>query len=332
MTVSQRKMDTTLADSQAEEEAILAEMADLAEEAGDWREHLPYGAAVAYFQDPDVQGQYATHVSECSYCRKMIDSLNPSNRILGQLHYVVTEEYGSRYLDEEFSAFPAGQPEHSGNALRIGSGLLIAATIAAVSIIGLQTFSGDDAGGRIDESATADVGAWIDDDTNALAADDRYFHLTDPGIEFSSELADKLIRLESSGNYADQFMAARIYLEADQGVLAYDRVGTGLGLAGIDKNLVDAVNLAKLDIRNAIALRAATVRLQEIESTDERSSDVLLEYIRLNAQLGRHDSALVSISEYLETATSEVPVKDAFDAVVVTYITEEGNQSKNTND
>ena len=52
-------------------------MSVLADEAGDWRGHLPYAAAVGYLDNSQYRKEYGEHVDDCSYCRQLIDALHP---------------------------------------------------------------------------------------------------------------------------------------------------------------------------------------------------------------------------------------------------------------
>lgn len=58
-------------------ESVLRYMDELADEAGDWRIHLPYEALVSYRKDSAVREQYADHYNNCAYCQKAMDALNP---------------------------------------------------------------------------------------------------------------------------------------------------------------------------------------------------------------------------------------------------------------
>lgn len=64
---------------------MLEDMAALVEEAGDWREHVPYDAALNYHESDDVRSMWREHVDSCSYCQRMIDTLHPN---LEELHAI----------------------------------------------------------------------------------------------------------------------------------------------------------------------------------------------------------------------------------------------------
>ncbi len=52
---------------------ILADMAKLAEEAGDWKDHIPYQAAIDFDEREDVRTSWKKHVDACAYCREAIE-------------------------------------------------------------------------------------------------------------------------------------------------------------------------------------------------------------------------------------------------------------------
>ena len=77
--VSPRELDTNTAGEREFFESALREMEALADEAGDWRIHLPYEALVGYHIDSNVRAQYSKHYDNCSFCQKAMDVLNPCN-------------------------------------------------------------------------------------------------------------------------------------------------------------------------------------------------------------------------------------------------------------
>jgi hypothetical protein len=51
---------------------ILAEMDKLAEEAGDWKNHLPYEALVEFDVRADVRETYGEDTTMCKCCQELI--------------------------------------------------------------------------------------------------------------------------------------------------------------------------------------------------------------------------------------------------------------------
>ncbi len=78
-----------------DEVAALAAMETIAEEAGDWRGHIPYAAARIYRDDPDTCALYESHVDECTYCRRLIDALNPAEKVLDSFHELLQHLRGN---------------------------------------------------------------------------------------------------------------------------------------------------------------------------------------------------------------------------------------------
>ena len=69
-----------------DEAGALAAIKEMADKAGDWRGHVPYAAARSYLADPGISAQYESHVDGCTYCRRLIDALNPTEQLLDGLH------------------------------------------------------------------------------------------------------------------------------------------------------------------------------------------------------------------------------------------------------
>ena len=78
----------------------LATMEAMAEEAGDWRGHVPYAAMRRYRDESKVRTQYESHVDECSYCRRMIDALHPTEEIVDDFQTLVRRMSDRGYYPE----------------------------------------------------------------------------------------------------------------------------------------------------------------------------------------------------------------------------------------
>lgn len=63
----------------AEPGQLLREMRELADEQGDWRDHLPSSLAAGYFDDPSAQRLYGAHVDTCSQCQSLLDTVHPTD-------------------------------------------------------------------------------------------------------------------------------------------------------------------------------------------------------------------------------------------------------------
>jgi hypothetical protein len=53
-------------------EELLAEMGQIAKDAGNWRDHMPYEAACTFTANADIHRIYARHVSDCEYCQELV--------------------------------------------------------------------------------------------------------------------------------------------------------------------------------------------------------------------------------------------------------------------
>lgn len=86
-----------------DEDAALAAIGAMADDAGDWRGHIPYAAARSYRDDPEIWAQYESHVDECVYCRRLIDALNPAEKLLDSFHELLQQVQS---VDDQ--SFPEG--------------------------------------------------------------------------------------------------------------------------------------------------------------------------------------------------------------------------------
>ena len=66
-------------------DALLEQMSRLADEAGDWRDHLSYAAAAGFLEDERYHERYGAHVDQCQYCQRLVDALHPSEETLATL-------------------------------------------------------------------------------------------------------------------------------------------------------------------------------------------------------------------------------------------------------
>ena len=66
-------------------DSLLQQMSDLADQAGDWRDHLPFAAAEGYLEDPKYRQLYGHHVDGCRYCQQLIGALYPSEDSMAKL-------------------------------------------------------------------------------------------------------------------------------------------------------------------------------------------------------------------------------------------------------
>ena len=70
---------------------ILSRMEELADTSGDWAEHLPYEATLNYFVADSPVVAFKEHVDSCEYCQQLVETLNPSDAVLSELHQIAAE-------------------------------------------------------------------------------------------------------------------------------------------------------------------------------------------------------------------------------------------------
>lgn len=253
-------LDALTEDNVGDDEIILADMAALAAEAGDWRDHLPYEAAVAFHEDSTIHTQFSAHVDKCTYCQKLIDTLHPSDRLLQELHMV-----RQSVTDEDEIELAPSNTNHGLTAIITGL---------------IRTFT--ELFPPIFQPARGFSGI---NNKLALAA----------FIENPKHLVD----LARTTDPVAKFKAAGIYLAANHPELAYKMLGTGLVLTGVDSRLAERVAVAPVLVGDAsVSLSEAAFKLRELE-TLPLNQDEQLRVIQLHAQLGQHLQAINSLKTYL---------------------------------
>jgi hypothetical protein len=64
----------------AEPGALLQEMSAMGKPTEEWGSHLPYDVARAYCDDAQTGVAFEEHVNGCTYCRTLVETLNPTPR------------------------------------------------------------------------------------------------------------------------------------------------------------------------------------------------------------------------------------------------------------
>jgi len=59
---------------------FLKEVDELQEEAGDWRDHLPYEALVGFHRDSAIRERFKDHFTACAYCQELAETLLPDDK------------------------------------------------------------------------------------------------------------------------------------------------------------------------------------------------------------------------------------------------------------
>lgn len=261
--------------------SLLLDMTEVTRE-GDWTEHLPYGAAAIYYQNDAVQQQYQTHVEGCSYCKRLLETLHPSDL---QAHHFARIAANAQPLPEK----------RSGLALY---GLAASIFAAAIAV----TFH--DRIGSMIPAATIDI------DNEKITAIDEL--RTEPSM---------LLRWERSSVPLDRYRAARMYFAADKPQLAWQQIGRGLELAGVSPADAQRIVTAS-DVPSGKSAQTLSMAAQQLThlKTDSRKRPATeyLEAAEVQAKLGSHGKALKSIEGYLKATRTDPRIVEEFaEAAVV---------------
>ena len=94
-----------------DEAAALKAMEAMTDEVGksDWQGHIPYSAAIGYLNDVELVGQYESHVDGCDYCRRLIDALNPSEKLVDDLRDLLRKFQVGRRFEDWLNMEPTGE-------------------------------------------------------------------------------------------------------------------------------------------------------------------------------------------------------------------------------
>lgn len=269
-------------DINAEEETLLAEMETLANEAGDSRDHLPYEVALQFHEQSKITKAYKNHVDDCEYCRRLIDTLHPSDRVIDELQNALNKN-----KTEEAPAVAA--PDRSRKRTQVKIPISIAASIVIVIFISPFVITP-----LYDASKSKATG------------------LEKAAVSMLISNPIYLDTLESSDQPLAKFQAARIYLATKHPYLAYQRIGEGFALAKLDAHMVNTVATApKLSTDASGSLSKAVNELRSISAKQSLDKNEVLRVVQLQAQLGQHEQALRSLRTYLvKTGVDQYVLED----------------------
>jgi len=267
------------------EGTLMREMQELADEIGDWTQHIPYTLAAGYYDEPATRERYQTHVDGCDYCQHLLESLHPSDL------------QATEFARSAACATPSTRGRRRAS-LSLPFAMVASALIAAVAsffaIPKLQTR------GILPGAATA---------RPLLAASSA----PDPNRANIRLLAaalldqpNRLIDLQDSTEPAERFLAAKYYFAANKPKLAYQELGEGLKLAGVQP--VDAQKIKTVEdlpSDKSAAAEDLARALQQLPHSHSKapgeSSTDFLQIAQAQARLGLHEEALASIERYLKT-------------------------------
>jgi hypothetical protein len=251
---------------------LLREMDQRAKEIGDdWTQHLPYTIAATYYDRPETQAQCKAHVDDCAYCQRLLESLHPTDLKI-----------------KEFAAQAArAQP---GRARRLLPAYWVPTTAAAsFAVAGLAAFF------ALPQLELAGLIHTPAHDKATLVRELR----TQP---------TRLATFEKSPEPSERYQAARLYFAADKPQLAWQQIGEGLELAGLQPIEVRKISTAA-DVPSdgsAQYLVNAARRLAALDASASKQDPTLfLERAELQARLGFNTDALKSIQKYLQATNVE---------------------------
>ena len=274
----QKEYDLSSEDFQQE---FLAGVEALAEEEGDWRDHIPYDAVMEYYENDSVRSSYENHVNECAYCQELIESLRPSDRLLGELHAVVAEKRRKETLEQDQNLVQNDGPKFR---------------VAAVVLVAVMA-------GLFGWLVRGEIGGAFND--VSVATQDAIVNLPDD--------LSKIANLESSLDPVDRFAAARYYVAADQPHLAYQRVAEGFELTGMDTSFVSLISDApNLEDGNLVSLWTISRELDSLNEKESISEKELLRLIQLKARIGEHKGAFLFLEQYLKDVGVEPVIIESY--------------------
>ena len=252
------------------EGTLLREMQQLADEIGDWAQHIPYTVAARYYDSRKAQALYQPHVDECAHCQRMLESLHP------------TELQSAAFVREAVRAQAQKAPR------RVRAAWLPVTAVASMLVTGLPSL-------LILPQLPLVAARTPSHDVTTLAHELR----TQPST---------LVRLEKSDEPRDRYEAARLYFTADKPQLAWQQIGQGLELAGVHS--VDAQKITTAaDVptdKPAQTLVKAAERLPTLESgASGEHPTVYLEKAEVQAKLGLNTDALKSVQQYLKATHAD---------------------------
>lgn len=271
-----------------DKEAILADMDAIADEMGDWKDHVPYEAAIEFYSDDAIREMYSDHLDGCQYCQEMLETLNPSEKILGNLHQFRNEE-----------AISKPRKENRSWGFNFNSGFAIAAI--AASVVG-ALFIGIYVGDLSEVSLIGDTPVTV--------------------VEYGGRDGPTSGEYFPSGSFEDLFFEARLNLENGSERLAYAQMASGFDEAGLDEQFVDAVYVGPSFMRGTYTEADVAKALAEIRHDQPMMRSNLLLAIRLNAAAGNHNDAALSMAEYMSLYGNQPRALKAFEELVLQEVAE----------
>lgn len=274
-------VDTTI--TSQNEEALLAEMSLLLGDTDDWREHLPYEAAVNYHDELELKNAYQTHVDSCNYCQRLIDALHPSDQVLNDFQTIrINHERDYQLGHSVFADLK--------NYFFIPRA--VAATILVVGLTGLLFYPTT---------------------KNQLNTAQSAAMFSSQALKMQVNSPKLLADLENSDELLARLQEARIFLAAQQSEVAYQRIGIALKDTQLEAKLVEAIATAPVLPQNSSqTLGNAVVELKLLANESLLNEYQQVRFITVNAQLGQHDQALTGVRNLLINKNVDTLVLESF--------------------
>jgi hypothetical protein len=266
------------------EGTLMREMQQLADEIGDWTQHIPYTLAAGYYDDGKVRERYQPHVDGCAYCQRLLESLHPTD-----LQAAAFVRDATRANRREPSRFWRGRS------------FPIAVVVSTLATAFASLFF-------VPQLQSAGVIKTPGDASSRMASIIMIDHPVPTRIVLADELRkrpNRLSELELSNRPAERFLAAKYYFAADKPELAYQQIGEGLELAGLqpdDAQKITSVADLPSDKTAAADIANAAQQLPHLQANAQPGDPTdFLQVARAQAKLGLHRDALASIQRYLQT-------------------------------
>lgn len=279
------------------------EMAELAELAGDWKEHLPYEVARSFYLDDALQHDFAEHVDACPYCQRLLETLHPTDEAVAA--------FGAATVTAVSTPPAVAVPRQW---RRVAVSALAASLVTAVvgysllNITGLGLFGGDD-------TRTAEV--------RPTAAQLKHAKGWSTQVDTTSlqKATAALREREQKDNIEAQFAAAQIFFLAGEKHLAYKRLTAGLVSGGVDRDVADMLLKASV-VHEPVAVENLAMAFRELEKHQmalAAKSGGPVTYIKVagaQARLGQHVPALTSIRAYLTSTKQNTELVALYEAML----------------
>lgn len=276
------------------------EMAELAELAGDWRDHLPYEVAQSFYLNDAIRRRFAAHVDACPYCQRLLETLHPA------------EEAVAAFEDAAVAAISALPPVAEPRPWRLAASF----ALVAASLVGYVAYPAIFSGIGFDPLGRQ-AALELSEDSSALVDTGRLRIVT----------AAALGKWEQQDNIEAQFSAAHFFFLTGEERLAYERLRNALVTGGVDHIIADNwMEASIVDEGTATENLVEAVRelgtLRKALAINMGDPAMYVRVAGAHARLGQNGPALASIHAYL-TSTRQDPEVVAQYETMINRLTED---------